>query len=182
MSSQDSGGRLYGLMAEFETPGALIAATEKSHRAGYRKMDAYAPYPIEELVHALGHHHSRLPLMVLCGGAIGAIAGLGLQVWVNAVAYPLNIGGKPVLSWPAFVPVTFEMTILCASLTAVLGMLALNGLPTPYHPVFNLPRFSAASRDRYFLCIEAADPRFHAEGTRQFLDGLGPTEVSEVEY
>jgi hypothetical protein len=182
MSSQDSGGRLYGLMAEFETPGALIAATEKSREAGYRKIDAYAPYPIEELVHALGHHHSKLPLMVLGGGIVGFFAGLGLQVYVNAIAYPLNIGGKPVLSWPAFVPVTFEMTILCASLTAVLGMLALNGLPTPYHPVFNLPRFSAASRDRYFLCIEATDPRFHAEGTRQFLESQGPTEVSEVEY
>jgi Alternative complex III, ActD subunit len=182
MSSQDSGGRLYGLMAEFETPGALIAATEKSREAGYRKLDAYAPYPIEELVHALGHHHSKLPLMVLGGGIVGCLAGLGLQVYVNAFAYPLNIGGKPVLSWPAFVPVTFEMTILCASLTAVLGMLALNGLPTPYHPVFNLPRFSAASRDRYFLCIEATDPRFHPEGTRQFLEAQSPTEVSEVEY
>jgi hypothetical protein len=182
MSSQDSGGRLYGLMAEFDTPGALIAATEQARKAGYRKMDAYAPYPIEELVHALGHHHSKLPLMVLCGGIIGAFAGLGLQVYVNAIAYPLNIGGKPVLSWPAFVPVTFEMTILCASLTAVLGMLALNGLPTPYHPVFNLPRFSAASRDRYFLCIEAVDPRFHADGTRQFLESQAPSEVSEVEY
>ena len=182
MSSQDSGGRLYGLMAEFDAPGPLIAATEKAHQAGYRKMDAYAPYPIEELVHALGHHHSKLPLMVLVGGVIGAFAGLGLQIYVNAIAYPLNIGGKPVLSWPAFVPVTFEMTILCASLTAVLGMLALNGLPTPYHPVFNLPRFSAASRDRYVLCIEAVDPRFHADGTRQFLESQTPTEVSEVEY
>jgi hypothetical protein len=182
MSSQDSGGRLYGLMAEFDTPAALIAATEKTRKAGYRKLDAYAPYPIEELVHALGHHHSKLPLLVLVGGVLGCLAGLGLQVWVNAVAYPLNIGGKPILSWPAFVPVTFEVTILFASLTAVLGMLALNGLPTPYHPVFNVPRFSAASRDRYFLCIEAADPRFHAEGTRQFLEGLAPTEVSDVEY
>jgi len=182
MSSQDSGGRLYGLMAEFEAPTALIAATEKARAAGYRKLDAYAPYPIEELVHALGHHHSKLPMMVLGGGIVGCLAGLGLQVWVNAFVYPLNIGGKPVLSWPAFVPVTFETTILFASLTAVLGMLVLNGLPTPYHPVFNVPRFSAASRDRYFLCIEAADPRFHVEGTRQFLEGLGPSEVSEVEY
>jgi hypothetical protein len=169
-------------MAEFESPGPLIAAAEKARQAGYRKLDAYAPYPIEELVHALGQHHSKLPLMVLGGGIIGCLAGLGLQVWVNAFVYPLNIGGKPVLSWPAFVPVTFEMTILFASLTAVLGMLALNGLPTPYHPVFNVPRFSAASKDRYFLCIEAADPRFHVEGTRQFLEGLGPSEVSEVDY
>jgi hypothetical protein len=182
LSSEESGGRLYGLMAEFEAPTALIAATEKAREAGYRKLDAYAPYPIEELVHALGHHHSKLPTMVLGGGLVGCLAGLGLQVWVNAFVYPLNIGGKPVLSWPAFVPVTFETTILFASLTAVLGMLALNGLPTPYHPVFNVPRFSAASRDRYFLCIEAADPRFHAEGTRQFLEALGPSEVSEVDY
>ena len=182
MSSEDSGGRLYGLMAEFDTPGALITAAERARKAGYRRMDAYAPYPIEELVHALGHHHSKLPMMVLGGGILGCLSGLGLQVYVNAIAYPLNIGGKPVLSWPAFVPVTFEMTILFASLTAVLGMLALNGLPTPYHPVFNVPRFSAASRDRYFLCIEAVDPRFHLEGTRQFLAELAPTEVSEVEY
>jgi hypothetical protein len=169
-------------MAEFDTPAGLIAATERTREAGYRKIDAYAPYPIEDLVHALGHHHSRLPLLVLGGGIAGCLAGLGLQVWVNAVAYPLNIGGKPVLSWPAFVPVTFETTILFASLTAVLGMLALNGLPTPYHPVFNVPRFSAASRDRYFLCIEAADPRFHVDGTRRFLETLGATEVSDVEY
>jgi hypothetical protein len=182
LSSQDSGGRLYGLMAEFDTPGALIAAAERARKAGYRRLDAYAPYPIEELVHALGQHHSKLPMLVLGGGILGCLAGLGLQVYVNAFAYPLNIGGKPILSWPAFVPVTFEMTILFASLTAVLGMLALNGLPTPYHPVFNVPRFSAASRDRYFLCIEAADPRFHAQGTRQFLAELGPTEVCEVEY
>jgi hypothetical protein len=182
MSSQDSGGRLYGLMAEFDTPTALIAAAEKSRAAGYKKLDAYAPYPIEELVHALGQHHSKLPMMVLGGGIVGCIAGLALQVYVNAIAYSLNIGGKPVLSWPAFVPATFETTILFASLTAVLGMLALNGLPTPYHPVFNVPRFSAASKDRYFLCIEAVDPRFHEVGTRQFLQGLGPTEVSDVEY
>jgi hypothetical protein len=182
VSSQDSGGRLYGMMAEFDSPVALIDATEKTREAGYKKIDAYAPYPIEELVHALGHHHSKLPMMVLGGGILGFLGGLGLQVYVNAIAYPLNIGGKPILSWPAFVPATFECTILGASLTAVLGMLALNGLPTPYHPVFNAPRFSAASKDRYFLCIEAADPRFHAEGTRQFLTGLGPAEVSDVEY
>ena len=182
MSYQESGGRLYGLMAEFTTPQALIAATTRTREAGYKKLDAYAPYPIEDLVHALGHEHSKLPMLVLGGGVFGFLAGTGLQWWVNAIAYPLNIGGKPPLSWPAFVPVTFEMTILFASLTAVFGMLALNGLPTPYHPVFNVPRFSFASRDRYFLCIEARDPRFHPDGTRQFLAGLGPTEVSEVEY
>jgi hypothetical protein len=182
VSSEDSGGRLYGLIAEFDTPGALIAATTAAREAGFVQMDAYAPYPIEALTHALGHHRSRLPLLVLIGGVVGAAAGLGLQWWVNNVVYPLNIGGRPLSSWPSFVPVTFEMTILFASLTAVLGMLALNGLPTPYHPVFNAPRFSFASRDRYFLCIEAADARFDREQTRSFLAGLGPTEVSDVEY
>jgi hypothetical protein len=181
-SSEDSGGRLYGLIAEFDTPGVLIAATNAAREAGFHKMDAYAPYPIEALTHALGHHRSKLPLMVLIGGVIGAATGLGLQWWVNNVAYPMNVGGRPLSSWPAFVPATFETTILFASLTAVLGMLALNGLPTPYHPVFNAPRFSFASRDRYFLCIESADERFDLVETRRFLEGLGPTEVSEVEY
>ena len=181
-SSHASGGRLYGLIAEFDTPGALIAATAAAREAGFEKMDAYAPYPIEALTHALGHHRSRLPLLVLIGGIIGCAVGLGLQWWVNNVAYPMNIGGRPLNSWPAFIPATFETTILFASLTAVLGMLALNGLPTPYHPVFNAPRFSFASRDRYFLCIEAVDQRFDVAATRSFLEGLGPTEVSEVEY
>ena len=181
-SSDDSGGRLYGLVAEFDTPGALIAATDAAREAGFEKMDAYAPYPIEALTHALGHHRSRLPLLVLIGGVIGCATGLGLQWWVNNVAYPMNIGGRPLSSWPAFIPATFETTILFASLTAVLGMLALNGLPRPYHPIFNAPRFSFASRDRYFLCIEAVDPRFDVVETRRFLEGHGPTEVSEVEY
>jgi hypothetical protein len=182
VSSEDSGGRLYGLMAEFETPGALIAATVAARDEGYAHLDAYAPYPIEALTHALGHHRSKLPLLVLIGGVIGAVAGLGLQWWTNNVVYPMNVGGRPLSSWPAFIPVTFETTILVASLTAVLGMLALNGLPKPYHPVFNVARFSFASRDRYFLCIEAVDARFDAVQTRRFLEGLGPTEVSEVEY
>ena len=182
MTSEESGGRIYGLMAEFDTPVALIAATEKTRAAGYRRMDAYAPYPIEELVHALGHEHSKLPAMVLVGGVVGCITGLVFQWWVNVVAYPLNIGGRPTASWPAFIPATFELTILFASLTAVLGMLALNGLPTPYHPVFNAPGFSFASRDRYFLCVEARDPRFDLGETRRFLEGLGPAEVNEVEF
>lgn len=182
MSSDESAGRLYGLIAEFDTPGALIAATTAAREAGYTKMDAYAPYPIEALTHALGHHRSKLPLLVLIGGLVGCFAGLSLQYWVSVIEYPLNIGGRPFASWPAFIPVTFETTILFASLTAVLGMLALNGLPRPYHPIFNARRFSFASRDRYFLCIEAADRRFDAAETRSFLEGLGPTEVSEVEY
>jgi len=143
-------------------------------------MDGYAPYPIEELHHALGSPTTRLPLVVLIGGLLGCGGGYAMQYWMSAVAYPLNIGGKPLHSWPAFIPVTFECTILAAALSAVLGMLALNGLPQPYHPVFNVPRFALASRNRFFLCIEAADPKFDLEQTRRFLETLNPREVSTV--
>ena len=172
---------VYGLMAEFDDPGSLLAATERAHHEGYRCMDAYSPFPIEELHHALGARQSRLPLIVLIGGLVGCLGGYALEYWVSVSAYPLNIGGKPFHSWPAFIPVTFECTILVAALSAVLGMLALNGLPQPYHPVFNVPRFALASRDRFFLCIEAQDPLFDRDDTRRFLDRLAPRSVSEVE-
>ena len=178
----ETSGRLYGLMAEFATPTNLVEATGKAYGKGHRKMDAYAPFPIEELAEALGAHHSRLPLMVLIGGIFGCVAGFGLQYWANVIEYPLNVAGRPLNSWPMFIPVTFETTILFAALTAVFGMFALCGLPTPYHPVFNNPRFSAASSDRYFLCIEADDPQFDREQTRQFLQSLGPMEVTEVDH
>ena len=171
---------IYGLMAEFEDPNALVSATRRAHDEGYRRMDAYSPFPIEELHEALGAHHTRLPLIVLIGGVIGCLGGYTLQYWASTIAYPLNIGGKPLHSWPAFIPVAFELTILGAALCAVLGMLALNGLPMPYHPVFNVPRFALASRNRFFLCIEAKDPLFDLEGTRRFLETLGPREVSTV--
>jgi Protein of unknown function (DUF3341) len=171
---------LYGIMAEFDDATALVAAAQRAHQEGYRSMDAYSPFPIEELHEALGSHHTRLPLIVLIGGLVGCIGGYGLQYWSSAIAYPLNVGGKPFHSWPAFVPVTFECTILAAALSAVLGMLALNGLPQPYHPVFNVPRFALASRNRFFLCIEAKDPKFDLEGTRRFLETLGPREVTTV--
>jgi hypothetical protein len=171
---------VYGLMAEFDDPNALVAAAYRAHYEGYRRMDAYSPFPIEELHDALGGHHSRLPLIVLAGGTIGCIGGYLLQYWAASIAYPLNIAGKPMNSWPMFIPVTFECTILGAALAAVLGMLALNGLPMPYHPVFNVPRFALASRNRFFLCIEAKDPQFDLEGTRGFLETLGPLEVSTV--
>ena len=171
---------VYGLMAEFEDPTSLVQATHKAYHEGYRCMDAYSPYPIEELHEALGSHHTRLPLIVLIGGLTGCIGGYLLQYWVSAIAYPVNIGGKPLHSWPAFIPVTFECTILVAALSCVLGMLALNGLPQPYHPVFNVPRFALASRNRFFLCIESQDPKFDINGTRHFLETLSPREVTAV--
>jgi ActD protein len=173
--------RIYGLMAEFDDASALVAATSKARDEGYRRMDAYSPFPIEELHDAMGAHRSRLPLIVLIGGLVGCISGFLLQYWASAIAYPVNVGGRPFNSWPAFIPVTFECTILGASLSAVLGMLALNGLPMPYHSVFNVPRFVLASRNRFFLCIEARDRNFDLEATRRFLETLGPREVSTVD-
>jgi hypothetical protein len=173
--------RLHGLMAEFDDPGALVAAAAKARAEGYRRMDAYSPFPIEELHEAMGAHHSRLPLIVLIGGLVGCVSGFLLQYWVSTIAYPINVGGRPFNSWPAFIPVTFECTILGASLSAVLGMLALNGLPMPYHAVFNVSRFALASRNRFFLCIEARDRKFDLDATRQFLETLGPREVSTVD-
>jgi hypothetical protein len=173
--------RTFGLMAEFETPGALVAAARKAYAEGYRRMDGFSPFPIEELHEALGFHETRLPLLVLLGGIGGCLAGYGLQYWTSVMAYPLNVGGRPLHSWPAFIPVAFECAILAASLTAVLGMLGLNGLPMPYHPVFNVPRFALATRNRFFLWIEAHDPQFDLEKTRAFLESLEPREVSIVE-
>jgi hypothetical protein len=170
----------YGLLAEFDDPTSLVAAAASARDAGYRCMDAYSPFPIEELHHALGSKHTRLPLIVLIGGLVGCLGGYALQYWASAIAYPLNVAGKPLHSWPAFIPVTFECTILGAALSAVLGMLALNGLPMPYHPVFNVPRFALASRNRFFLCIEAVDTKFDLEDTRRFLETLNPLEVTTV--
>jgi hypothetical protein len=172
---------IHGLMAEFENPNALVAAAYRAHFEGYRRMDAYSPFPIEELHEALGSHPTRLPLIVLIGGILGCVGGYLLQYWTNAVSYPINVAGKPFNAWPMFIPVTFECTILGASLAAVLGMLALNGLPMPYHPVFNVSRFALASRNRFFLCIEARDPKFDLERTRGFLEALGPREVTTVD-
>ena len=171
---------LYGLMAEFETPGELVAAAERTRLAGYRKFDAYSPIPIEELADAMGLRRTRLPLIVLIGGICGGLAGYGLEYWSSVIAYPMNIGGRPFHSWPQFIPVTFETTVLGAALSAFVGMWALNGLPQPYHPVFNVPAFERASRDRFFLVIETADPRFERDQTMKFLQDLHPVGVSDV--
>ena len=173
---------IYGVLAEFDNPTTIVAAANRAYQEGYRKMDAYTPYPIEELSEAIGFHKNSIPLIVLMGGIIGGLTGLGLQIFTSAIDYPLNVGGRPLISWPSFVPVTFEMTILLASFGAVLGMLALNGLPMPYHPVFNAPRFELASRTHFFLCIESDDPKFDRESTSDFLRSLGAQEVSDVEY
>ena len=169
-------------MAEFDDPTSLVEATRRTYDAGYRVFDSYSPFPIHETFDAMHIEDRRVPLIVLGGGITGLCAGLGLQVWVSAVAYPLNVGGRPNLSWPMFVPVTFELTILFASLAAAFGMFILNGLPMPYHPVFNVARFvEHASTDKFFLAIEATDPQFSHEATRTFLQGLGAREINDVE-
>lgn len=174
------GSQLYGLMAEFEDPDALLAASQKVTDAGYSDFDAYTPFPIEGLGEAVGHKRSPIPLLVFGGGLTGALTAFGMM-WSSAVIfYPVNAGGRPLNSWPAFIPITFELTILFAALTAVVSMFFFNRLPMPYHPVFNVPEFQRASQDRFFLCIEAADPKFDLAKTRAFLEGLGPEKVSEV--
>ena len=173
---------IYGLLAEFHRPNELLAAVERVREAGYRKMDAYTPFPVEELPKLLGAPPSKLPLLVLLGGILGCAGGFYLQYYASVISYPLNVGGRPVNSWPAFIPVTFELTVLVAALSAVLGMLTLNRLPEPYHPVFNVPQFAMASRDRFFLCIEAADAKFDRAATAEFLRTLAPAGVYEVAH
>ncbi|MGH9497770.1 MAG: DUF3341 domain-containing protein [Terriglobales bacterium] len=172
--------RVYGTMAEFDSPTALVAAARQTHEAGYRKIDAYSPFPIEELAEAIGFHHNHVPLVTLIGGLTGGLSGYLLQWWIATVSYPVNVGGRPYHSWPAFIVVTFEMTILFAGIFAVFGMLALNGLPMPYHPVFNVPRFAFATKDRFFLIVFASDPKYSPAETRRFLEGLGGRAISEV--
>lgn len=180
-SAHPSPPTIYGVMAEFDTPTALVHAAKQTYAAGYRNIDTFSPFPIEESWEAIGHHDRRLSFIVLAGGIVGLLAGMGLQQWVHNVAYPINIGGKPLNSWPMFIPVAFETTILFAALSAVLGMIILNGLPQPYHPVFNVPRFEHASQDKFFLLVESTDPKFDRAGTADFLKGLNPNEVNEVE-
>ena len=173
---------IYGILAEFDSSTDLVYAAKAAYAAGYRKMDAYSPFPIEEASDAIGFHKSRVPLIVLLGGLLGGLSGFGLQYWINVISYPLNIGGKPYDSWPAFIVPTFEMTILFAGLAGVFGMFALNGLPMPYHPLFNVDRFSAVTRDKFFLCVEAADPKFDVVDTQRFMESLKPLSISEVPH
>ena len=171
---------IYGVMAEFDSPEALLHAARAARQAGFVNLDAYSPFPIEGLADALEFRRTWIPLVVLIGGLIGGIGGYALQYWTMAIAYPLNVGRRPLNSWPMYVPVTFETTVLVAALFAVLGMLALNGLPQPYHPNFHVPRFAFATQDRFFLVIEATDPLFERERVRDFLRGLNPREVNDV--
>jgi hypothetical protein len=172
---------LYGIMGEFSSPSELVAAARRTYEAGYRRINGYSPYPIEELSEAIGFTHTSLPLIVLIGGILGGLGGFFMQYWMEVIDYPLNVGGKPYNSWPAFIPITFECTVLMAAFAAVLGMLVLNKLPQPYHPVFNAPNFALATRDRFFLVIEANDPRFSHDETKQFLNTVGAKNVSDVE-
>ena len=173
---------IYGVMAEFETPTALVNATRTVREQGYRKLDAYTPFPIEELNDVLHLHRNKLPLIVLCGGLLGGLTGYLLQYFITVIYFPINIAGRPLHSWPAYIIITFEMTILLAALSAVFGLLALCGLPMPYHSVFNVSRFALASRNRFFLCIESTDPMFDRNRTCAFLETLEPTEVTEVAH
>ena len=172
---------IYGLLAEFDDANALVEAAKRTHAEGYRKVDTFSPFPIEAAWEALHAEDRRVQLFVLIGGILGCFAGFGLCYWTQVIAYPLNIGGRPFNSWPSFIPVTFETTVLFAAFTAVIGMIALNGLPMPYHPVFNVPSFSRASQDGFFLAIEATDPKFDRTRTFEFMKQLGAKEVNEVE-
>src|SRR5437762_4386535 len=172
---------IYGVVGEFETPEKLIHAVEKVREAGYRRFEAYSPFPVEGLSQAMGLKRNLVPLITLIGGLTGGIGGFGFQYWVAAITYPLNIGGRPFNSWPAFIPVTFELTILGASLAAVFGMLALNKLPQPHHPVFNVRRFSPASTDRSFICIDARAPKFDRERAHLLLLSVKAAEVTDVD-
>ncbi len=173
---------IYGLMAEFDDPNMLLRATEQAYEAGYRKMDTYTPFPVHGMEDALGIRRSRLPILVICCGFVGLLLGYGLEYWASAINYPYNIAGRPLHTWPMFMPVAFETTVLLSAFGAVFGMLGLNGLPQLYHPVFNTPGFELASRNQFYLCIESSDPQFDLAKTHNFLESVQSRKVSEVEF
>lgn len=173
----------YGLLAEFDTPSELIRAAQQAHQDGWKRMDCYTPYPVEEAAEAIGFHRNRVPLVTLVGGLVGLIVMFSFESWVSVLAYPLNIGGRPLYSWPAFIVPAYELTILFAGLSAAVGMLALNGMPALYHPLFNAPNFrNGATTDKFFLCLEARDPKFDLVGARAYLESFKPVSVVEVDY
>ncbi len=180
MNAEADRSDVYGLLAEFATPADVLEATRRAYDRGYRMMEAYTPFPVEGLAEALGFDRNRIPAVVFIGGLVGGIGGFFMQWYSAVVHFPLDIGGRPLNSWPAFIPITFELTILMAALTAVLGMLGLNGLPRPHHPVFNVPSFALASRNRFFLCLQARDPLFEVAGARRFLEEQRPKAISVV--
>lgn len=178
--SDSPGAPTYGLMAEFDSAQELVDAAFKTRQAGYQKIDAYSPFPVEGLADAIGFHKNRVALVVLIGGILGGLSAYALEYWVAVITYPVNIGGRPLQSWPSFIIVTFELTILFGGLSAVFGMLALNGLPMPYHPVFNVPEFKKASENKFFLVVFSSDSQYDEAGTRSFLESLAPRMVAEV--
>lgn len=175
------GNKLHGILAEFDTATELVEAATKVRDAGYTKTDAFSPFPLHEIDEALGIKRSILPYLILAGGITGLCAGIGLEVFVHVIDWPIIVGGRPHFSLPAFIPPAYELTILFASITAIFGMLFLNGLPSPYHPVFNVPRFALATREKFFLLIEAKDPKYDYDDTKRFMESLDPQEVFDVE-
>lgn len=173
---------IWGLLAEFENPDDLLAAAKRAYDLGYRKMDAYSPFPVPDLAEAIGFRKNYVPLTCLTGGLLGGSAAYMLQYWINVISYPMNVAGRPMHSWPSFIPVTFEMSVLFSGFGAFFGMWALNGLPSLFHPLFNVRRFAGVTRDRFFLCIQAADPKFEMAKTRAFLSSLDPAFIEEVPY
>ncbi len=173
--------KIYGLIAEFDSVETLLHAAEKTRDAGYSSTDAYSPFPVEGIMEALGKRHSRIAYLIFCFGLTGCALAFGMMFYTNVWDYPINVGGRPLLSWPMYLPIMFELTVLLSAFSAVFGMIALNGLPKHYHPLFNVPEFLKASRDTFFIAIESTDPKFDLSKTKDFLQSLHPRGVHEVQ-
>lgn len=182
MHHEETKNPLYGVIAEFDSADDLLHAAKQAYSEGYRKMDAFTPFPVHGLAEAMGPDDNRIKWLIFLGGLVGVSAGIGLEYWASVHAYPHNVGGKPLWSWPLFVPPAYECMILFASAAAFFGMFALNGLPRPHHPVFSAKRFELASQNKFFMVIESVDPKFDREGTAKFLSTLNPAQISEVDH